>query len=310
MQKLQVCVYDGGAGDRVGSVDADRVYDLNLCCVEQLTAEKGIRDAYRLANNLAPSSLGDFLRGGDNALSAARQGVAWVAQRDLETGPAGERLYHSAKDVTLRAPILPSTKVICMGDTYQSHADLAGVAQAAEPGLFFKMSQVVVGPDEWVIILKSYHPQPMVYDTELTVVIGKAGMSIPEDRVEEQIWGYTILNDLTLRGAKSKGPRYKVFETSAPVGPWIVPKDQVADRGSLKLSFRINGKQVREGSTSKHLFSIPSMIAEVSKYHALRPGDIIATGGPGATEVLDVGDIMEAEIEGIGTLRNPIKLED
>ena len=310
MQKLQVCIYDGSAGDRVGSVEGDRVYDLNLCCVQRLTAEKGIRDAYRLANNLVPSELGDFLHGGDAAITAARQGVEWAIQHGEQSGPAGEPLFHSSKDVVLRAPILSSTKVICMGDTYQSHADIAGAVQATEPGLFFKMSQVVVGPDEWVIIPKNYHPQPMVYDTELTVVIGKTGMSIPEEQAEEYIWGYTILNDLTLRGVKDMGPRYKLFETSAPVGPWIVPKDQVEDRGSLKMAFRINGKQVQEGSTSKLLFTIPSMIAEVSKYHALRPGDIIATGGPGATDPLDVGDVMEAEIEGVGTLRNPIKLED
>ena len=233
MQELRVCVFDGGAGDRVGSVADDRVYDLNLCCVQQLTAGKGIKEAYRLANGLVPSQLEDFLTGGNQALAAAREGVKWVLREGSEEGPAGEPLYSSARDVKLRAPILPSTKVICMGDTYQSHADVAGSPQPPEPGLFFKMSQVVVGPDEPVIIPKHHYPQPFVYDTELTLVIGKLGRSIPEDEAEGHIWGYTVLNDLTLRGAKEEGPRYKVFETSAPVGPWIVPRDQIADRESL-----------------------------------------------------------------------------
>ena len=210
----------------------------------------------------------------------------------------------------LRAPIIPSTKVICMGDTYVSHAALAGSEQPERPGIFFKMSQVVVGPDEWVIYPKNCYPKPLVYDTELTVVIGKAGMSIPEEEVDDHIWGYTILNDLTLRGAKDLRPRYKCFESSAPVGPWIVPKDQVDDWLNLDLKFRINGKQVQEGNTSNLVFSIPSMVSEVSKYHALRLGDIICLGGPGATEQIDVGDVIEAEVEGIGVLRNPVKLED
>ena len=310
MQDLRVCKFDSGAGDRVGSVADDKVYDLNLCCVQQLAGEKGIKDAYRLANNLVPSDLGEFLSGDNAVLSHARQGLEWVLKEGSQEGPAGEPLYYASKDVKLKAPIIPSTKVICMGDTYESHAALGGSEQPDRPGIFFKMSQVVVGPDEFVIYPKNYYPLPLVYDTELTVVIGKAGMSIPEDEIDDHIWGYTILNDLTLRGVKDLGPRYKCFESSAPVGPWIVPKDQVADRQNLKLSFRINGKQVGEGNTSKHVFTIPAMIAEVSMYHALRPGDIICTGGPGATDTLNPGDIMEAEVEEIGILRNPIKLED
>ena len=187
---------------------------------------------------------------------------------------------------------------------------MGGSEQPENPGLFFKMSGVVVGPDEFVIYPKNYHPKPLVYDTELTVVIGKDGMSIPEDEIDDHIWGYTVLNDLTLRGAKDKGPRYKCFETCAPVGPWIVPKDQIEDRYNLALTFRINGKVVQEGNTSNLVFTIPRMLSEVSEYHALRSGDIICTGGPGATQNIEVGDIIEAEVEGVGTLRNPVRLED
>ena len=103
------------------------------------------------------------------------------------------------------------------------------------------MSQVVVGPDEWVIIPK-HHQEPVVGGSELTVVFGKTGRSLSEGHAEEYIWGYTILNDVTLRGRP--GPTHKVFESSAPVGPWIVPKDQVADPHGLSLTLRINGEQV------------------------------------------------------------------
>ena len=259
-------------------MNGKRLYDLNLCTVTQLAKQHGIRDAYRLANNLVPPNLQDFLSSGDSALTAARRGLQWVIAEGVEEGPTGEPIHFDQDKVVLKAPIVPDAKVICIGDTYVTHAELANAEQPDSPGIFFKMSGVVVGPDEFVIYPKNYHPQPFVYDTELTVVIGKKGMSISEEEIDNHIWGYTILNDLTLRGVKDLGPRYKCFETSAPVGPWIVPKDQIDDPHNVRLGFRINGKEVQVGSTNDLLFSIPSMIAEVSKWLTLYPGDIIATG--------------------------------
>jgi 2-keto-4-pentenoate hydratase/2-oxohepta-3-ene-1,7-dioic acid hydratase in catechol pathway len=175
------------------------------------------------------------------------------------------------------------------------------------PHYFVKMSQVVVGPEEWVV-LPTHHPDPVVYGTELTVVIGNRARKVSEERANEHIWGYTILNDLTLLGRYN--PNHKVFDTCAPVGPWIVPGDQIADAGNLDMSFRVNGKQTQKGNTRNLGFSIASMIAEVSKWLTLNPGDIIATGDVGTTEYLKAGDIMEAEIEGIGVLSNPVRLEE
>ena len=310
MQELRVCVYDAGGGERLGGVIDNRVYDLNLCCVQQLAAEKSL-DSYRIADSLVPSTLGDFLTAEGGILERTRHALAWVLRDETETGPAGEPLYHSANDVKLKAPILPSTKVICLGGSYKSHLDIAGVDPHDFPIPFYKMSQVVVGPDDWVVLPKHHYPEPVVYDTELTVVIGSRGRSIPEEKAEEHIWGYTILNDITLRGKEiSRGPVHKVFDTSGPVGPWIVPKDQIADPHNLDLSLRINGKQVQEGNTRNLLASIYAMIAEVSKWVTLDAGDIVATGGPGASQQLEPDDVMEAEIEGIGVLRNPVRLEE
>ena len=308
MQELRVCVYDAGTGDRVGSVVGDRVYDLNLCCVEQLAAEKQSLGAYRMANNMVPSQLGAFISGGSSVLSAARDALEFVLKEGGQEGPAGENLFHSAKNVRLRAPIIPASKVICLALSYKSHADGGGKTPYPSPEWFIKMSQVVVGPDE-AVILPKHHPEPVVYGTELTVVIGKQGKCIPEDQAEDHVWGYTILNDVTLRGRIKEANR-KVFDTCAPVGPWIVPKDQIADPQNLKLIFRVNGKLMQNGSTSSCLFTIPAIVAAVSKWHTLNPGDIIATGDVGATEPLKPGDIMEAEVEGIGVLRNFVRLED
>lgn len=309
MQELKLCVYDAGAGGRVGSIVDDRVYDLNLCCLQQVASEKQSLDAYRLANNIVPPQLRDFLGGGSRVLAATREALTFVLKEGSQEAPAGESLFYGTKAVTLKAPILPSTKVVCMALSYKSHADVGGKTPYDSPQWFIKMSQVVVGPEDWVVLPKHHHPEPVVYGTELTVVIGKQGKCIREDQAEDHIWGYTILNDVTLRGRVKESNR-KIFDTSAPVGPWIVPKDQVSDPHNLKLSFRVNGKQAQNGNTSSLLFTIPAIVAEVSRWFTLEPGDIIATGDVGATEPLKPGDIMEAEIESIGVLRNPVKLEE
>ena len=303
MQDLRVCVYDAGDGDRVGSVEGDRVYDLNLCCAQQLMSEKGAADPYRLV----PPGLAGIVGGGDEVLAVVRHALEWVLGADSGEGPSGEPLFRSSKDVRLKVPILPTTKVICMGGVYPTHVQIAGIEPHEFPIEFYKMSQVVVGPDEWVVIPK-HHQEPVVGGSELTAVFGKTGRSLMEEQADEHIWGYTVLNDITLRGRP--GPTHKVFESSAPVGPWIVPKDQIDDPHNLRLTFRINGKQVQEGSTSSMLASIPAMVASVSNWMTLTPGDILATGDLGGTQFLRPGDVIEADVEGVGVLRNPVKLED
>lgn len=306
MQELKICVYEIGSEERIGSVFGDQVYDLNLCSKSQVDTENPSYDASRTASDVVPSNLKEFIGGGASTIALARR----ILERVLEEGSmetfSGEPVCHSLDDVTLKAPILPSTKVICMAGTFQTHLDGAKHPGHDFPHYFTKMSQVVVGPDEWVVLPK-HHADPVVYGSELTLVMGSGGRSIPENQAQEHVWGYTILNDVTLRGRYN--PNHKVFDTSAPIGPWIVPKDQIDDPHNVRLGFRINGKEVQVGSTNDLLFSIPSMIAEVSKWLTLYPGDIIATGDVGAKDPLKPGDIMEADVEGIGALRNPVKLE-
>lgn len=306
MRDLKVCLYSDGSSQRVGAAVDDRVYDLNRCCAAKLNLDQGMVHTEGLARNMAPPDLASFLSGGRGVLDASRSGLEWAINYEAE-GMSSLPLYYELSDVSLRAPVLPSTKVICMGLVYKTHADIGGVPPHQEPRYFTKMSQVVVGPDQWVVLPKHY-PEPVVYGSELTVVFGKTGRSIPVDQVDEHIWGYTVLNDITLRGRPD--PSHKVFETSSPVGPWIVPKDQISDPHDLRISFRINGEQVQDDSTSNMLFTVQEMVSEVSKWLTLNPGDIISTGDVGASTHLKPGDVMEAEVEGVGILRNPVKLED
>ena len=294
---------------RVVTVHNDTVYDLNKCCSEKLLAEN-ISNANSVANTLIPSTLKDFLNAEEDVINQSQKVMKWVTSKKNINNNDKQGLSWNIAEKTLASPIISSSKIIMIGDTYISHADRAGILPPDRPGIFFKMSQVVIGNNDWIIYPKNYYPQPLKFDTELAVVIGKSGMSIPEDQVQDHIWGYTICNDLTLSGAKDLGPRYKCFETSAPIGPWIVPKSQLKNPLDLHMQFRINGKTVQEGHTSNLIFSIESIISEVSEYHKLSPGDIISLGGPGPTTSLNPGDIVEAEIESIGILSNTVKLEE
>jgi len=309
MATLNITQIEDSDISRVVSVNDGVLYDLNRCCSEKLL-DQNIANPSSLSNTLIPSSLKDFLHADNEIVNQAQSVMDWATSENLNHTTDNLQLSWSIAEKRLQSPILSSSKIIMIGDTYISHAERAGVIPPDRPGIFFKMSQVVIGNDDWIIYPKNYYPQPLKFDTELAVVIGKSGMSIPEDQVQDHIWGYTICNDLTLSGVKDLGPRYKCFETSAPIGPWIVPKSQIKNPLDLNMEFRINGKTVQEGNTNNLIFSIESIISEVSEYHKLSPGDIISLGGPGSTTSINPGDIVEAEIESIGILSNPVKLEE
>ncbi len=307
MQELRVCVYDAGEGPRVGSVEGRRVYDLNLCCAARLEVQ-GVDDPFGLAEVMAPPGLSGFLAGGEEVLAEARRSMEWALGQAEDAAAAGRALWLNLGDVRLKAPITAATKVICMGRVFMSHVVIGGLEPHPKPTPFYKLNQVVVGPDEWVVLPRHHYPDPVVYGTELTVVIGKSGRSIPEDRVQDHVWGYTILNDVTMRGVHNT--MAKVFDTSAPVGPWITPRDQFRNPHAARLRLRLNGQEVQSGNTKDLRFTIEDMVSESSKWLTLQPGDVISTGDVGATVPLSPGDVMEAEVDGLGVLRNPVKLEE
>ncbi len=303
MTKLKIALVKKNNEQRIVSIHGDTVYDLATCFIE-MAKETGIDVS--VSNQHIPDNLEDFIKQGDQAIKNSSEAVDWAMNIDTEN----KNLMWKLEDNSIQAPIINSSKIIMIGDTYTSHAEIGGHVPPTRPGIFFKMSQVVIGADDPIIYLKNYYPQPLKFDTELAVVIGKEGMSIPENQIQDYIWGYTICNDLTISGVKDLGPRYKCFESSAPIGPWVVHKSQIGDPLNLDLEFRINGKSVQKGNTNKLIFSTESIISEVSMYHKLRPGDIISLGGPGPTTTLKPGDIAEAEVQSIGTLRNPGSLEN
>jgi 2-keto-4-pentenoate hydratase/2-oxohepta-3-ene-1,7-dioic acid hydratase in catechol pathway len=214
----------------------------------------------------------------------------------------GERI--AIKEVKLLAPTIPS-KVVCVGLNYADHvAEITGAAAAAEPTLFLKPSSSIVGPGDAIVL--PVQSEKVDLEVELTIVMGQIAKNVSEKDALNYVWGFTVANDVTARDLQhsdQQWARSKSFDSFCPIGPWIetefVPDGQ-------ELSSRING-ETKQASTIDHmLHNVPKLISYISHNMTLLPGDVILTGTPAGITQIVAGDIVECEIEGIGTLVNPV----
>ncbi|MGC9529600.1 MAG: fumarylacetoacetate hydrolase family protein [Candidatus Bipolaricaulaceae bacterium] len=206
--------------------------------------------------------------------------------------------------IRLHPPVLP-TKIVCVGRNYAAHAHELGRSIPDRPLLFFKPPSALVGPDQPVVLPPS---RRVDYEGELAVVIGRRCRRVPARCALEVVLGYTCLNDVTDRQAQQweqNWVRAKGFDTACPLGPWMATPEELAF--PLVVETRVNGELRQRGSTDEFMFSIPEIIAEVSRVMTLEVGDVIATGTPPGVGPLSPGDTVEVEISGIGTLRNPVQ---
>jgi 2-keto-4-pentenoate hydratase/2-oxohepta-3-ene-1,7-dioic acid hydratase in catechol pathway len=192
-----------------------------------------------------------------------------------------------------------------VGRNYAAHAQELGNEIPTRPLLFFKPPSSVIGPEEEIVLPTS---SLVHYEAELAVVIGKRCRNVPAAKAMDVILGYTCLNDISDREAQKwekNWVRAKGFDTSAPIGPMIVTKDEI--EGPFHVMLRVNGETKQDGSTRDFIFPIPVLIEEISTYMTLEPGDVIATGTPAGVGPLSAGNVVEVEIDGIGILRNPVR---
>ena len=227
------------------------------------------------------------------------EGSPFSEYRRLET-------QHDVKDVKILAPVLPE-KIIAIGRNYPLHAKEHGVEIPEVPILFIKPPSSIVGPEEKILLPPQ--SQQVEHEAELAVVIGKKGRWISTDDALKYVLGYTIANDVTARDLQSRDgqwTRAKGFDTFCPIGPWIETKLDPVD---VLITCRVNGELRQMSSTKEMVFNIPQLIAFISSIMTLEPGDIILTGTPAGVGLLQAGDKVEIEIEGIGILKNEIDLE-
>lgn len=212
---------------------------------------------------------------------------------------------------------LNPTKIICLGLNYKDHIEETHREVPEEPLLFNKTLNCLIGHNESIIypkiLYKSRKFNRVDYEAELAVIIGKRGKQILLDDAYEYIRGYTVFNDITARKLQikdisSKKPWFKSksFDTFGPVGPRIV---ELEDPHNLNLQLKVNGEIKQSSNTKYLLFKIPYLIEYISQFFTLEADDIIATGTPSGIGPIFPGDIIEASIDKIGTLRNEVVLE-
>jgi 2-keto-4-pentenoate hydratase/2-oxohepta-3-ene-1,7-dioic acid hydratase in catechol pathway len=216
--------------------------------------------------------------------------------------PTGEQL--ALPDVRLLAPVIPRSKVVAIGRNYAAHAAEMGGEVPAEPLMFLKPNTSVIGPGDPIAYPRQ--SREVHFEGELAVVIGRICRDVPAERAHDVIFGYTVANDVTARDLQREDVQFtraKGFDTFCPVGV-AVPRHDWHD---LEIICRVNGTLRQHGHASDMVFGVPSLIAAISRIMTLEPGDIIATGTPEGVGPLLPGDVVEVEIPGVGTIRNPVR---
>jgi 2-keto-4-pentenoate hydratase/2-oxohepta-3-ene-1,7-dioic acid hydratase in catechol pathway len=220
----------------------------------------------------------------------------------------GERV--PLADVRLLAPVIPRSKVVCVGLNYAEHrADLSGNVDAPEnPLIFLKPNTAVIGPGEPILIPPV--EGRITHEAELTVVIGKIAKQVKAADWRQYVFGYTIANDVSARDqmfADGQWARAKGYDTFCPIGPWI---ETELDPGNLEISSTVDGEPRRHGNTKDLIHPVPELIEYISDVWTLLPGDIICTGTPSGLGGFLDGQVIDITIEGIGTLSNPARYRD
>ncbi|TRW45505.1 fumarylacetoacetate hydrolase family protein [Georgenia yuyongxinii] len=218
----------------------------------------------------------------------------------------GERV--KVADVRLLSPVIPRSKVVAVGRNYAAHAAEMGNEVPEEPVVFLKPNTSVIGPGD-PIVLPPYSRE-VHHEAELAVVISRMCKYVPVDKAADVIFGYTAANDVTARDVQKSDVQWtrgKAFDTSCPLGPYIAMDLDVSD---LAVRAWVDGELRQDGRTSQLLYGVPELIAYVSTIFTLLPGDVILTGTPAGVGPIDVGQRVDIEIEGIGTLSNPVVRRD
>jgi len=216
----------------------------------------------------------------------------------------GERIPLADEGVRLLAPVIPRSKIVGVGRNYAEHAAEHGVDVPTSPLLFLKPNTSVIGPDD-PIVLPDWSQQ-VEHEAELAVVIGKVTKDVSPEHALEKVFGFTVANDVTARDVQrtdGQWARAKGFDSSCPLGPWIVPGLDVDD---LAVTARVNGESRQSGRTSQMVFDVAYLVSYVSEVFTLLPGDVILTGTPAGVGPLNHRDVVEVEVEEIGVLRNPV----
>ena len=259
-------------------------------------------DVVAVSGGSVPANLLDVIEGGQSAQDAVQGAIADGTRRKLT-------------DVKPALPIARPPKMICIGLNYALHAKEGGHDIPTYPSVFLRMTSSLIAAGANVI--RPNVSEQLDYECELAIVIGKGGRHISEADALDHVFGYTLFNDVSVRDFQRKTAQWtpgKNFDGTGPLGPVVVTADELAPGASgLRITTRVNGNTMQDSNTSDMIFSTQRIVAVLSEFMTLEPGDIIATGTPSGVAHarkppawMKAGDVVEVEVEGIGVLRNPV----
>lgn len=249
-------------------------------------------------------------------------GIAELGPETLAALPAAAPPRNAAgaiplAELTLRPVVPRAGKIVCVGLNYLAHVGETGREIPEYPVLFTKFAEALIGPSD-AIVLPPESSQ-VDYEGELAVIVGTAGRRIAPADALRHVAGYAIANDVTMRDFQYKTHQWlqgKAWEGSTPLGPYLVTPDEVGDAGALDLRLSIGDRVLQEASTAQMMFDVPTLIAHISTFVTLQPGDVILTGTPGGVGFrrkpqvfLQPGDTVRVEISGLGAIENPVVAE-
>ncbi len=267
-----------------------------------------------------PGGLVD-LHAADPSLPDSLPGILAAGSECLERVAAcAQEAPTLAEDQARFLPVIPSPqKILCVGLNYADHARESGTEVPEEPVIFSKFASALTGHGQPIELPRA--SAEVDYEAELVVVIGRRGKHVPEDQAMDYVAGYACGHDVSARDWQLRKPGGqwllgKTFDTFAPVGPYLVTRDEVPDPHQLDIQLRLNGETMQSSNTRELIFSIPRLIAYISQVMTLEVGDLIFTGTPPGVGFsrkppvfLKPGDVAEVEIQHLGVLRNPVVAE-
>jgi 2-keto-4-pentenoate hydratase/2-oxohepta-3-ene-1,7-dioic acid hydratase in catechol pathway len=222
----------------------------------------------------------------------------------------------SLNDVCLEAPVPRPGKIICIGLNYRDHAAESGMPIPTSPIIFSKFSSCAIGPGASIVV--PHGSTQSDYEAELAFIVGRYARNVARENALDHVFGYTNFNDVSARDfqfADGQWQRGKSCETFAPMGMFVVTTDEIPDPQNLSIRLRLNGETMQDSSTDQMIFGVAELVEFLSRYIVLEPGDVVATGTPPGVGFarkppvyLKDGDIVEVEIEGLGTLSNPVSV--
>ena len=232
----------------------------------------------------------------------------WLARQ-------GASALHVRGSVRLGPPICRPSKIVCIGLNFRDHAEESGMEIPKEPVIFFKATTALAGPNDALVIPKN--AAKVDWEVELAIVMEKKTSYVSRERALDYVAGFALHNDYSERGFQlERGGQWvkgKSADTFAPLGPFLATKDEISDFNRLGMWLKVNGEFRQRGSTAKMIFDVPTLVAYISEFMTLLPGDVISTGTPPGVglgmkppQYLKAGDVVEMGIDGLGESRQEV----